>query len=96
MKLAVELEFSEEQVASALVWLQSLPTGIAARLRGKGKKLVEKPAVGAAETEATLSVAEEKQLLHELFGAWKSDVSGDEMNRIIDEARQTGHREVEL
>ena len=96
MKLAVELEFPEEQAALALEWLQSLPTGIAARLRGKGKKLAEKPAIGAAEAAVTLSVAEEQQLLHELFGAWKSDVSGDEMNRAIDEARQTGHREVEL
>ncbi|WP_035559444.1 hypothetical protein [Hymenobacter sp. IS2118] len=96
MKLAVELEFPEEQAALALEWLQSLPTGIAARLRGKGKKGTAKPAVGAAGADATLSVAEEQQLLHELFGAWKSDVSGDEMNRVIDEARQTGHREVEL
>ena len=96
MKLAVELEFPEEQAALALEWLQSLPTGIAARLRGKGKKGTVKSAIGAAGADATLSVAEEQQLLHELFGAWKSDVSGDEMNRAIEETRQTGHREVEL
>jgi len=96
MKLAVELEFPEEQAALALEWLQSLPTGIAARLRGKGKKLAENQPAGTAKVNASLSVAEEQQLLHELFGAWKSDVSGDEMNRTIDEARQTGHREVEL
>lgn len=96
MKLAVELEFPEEQAALALEWLQSLPTGIAARLRGKGKKLAKKPSTDTAEVGATLSAAEEQQLLHELFGAWKSEVSGDEMNRAIDDARQTGHREVEL
>lgn len=96
MKLAVELEFPEEQAALALEWLQSLPTGIAARLRGKGKKLAEKQTAGAPKADTTLSAAEEQQLLHELFGAWKSDVSGDEMNRAIDEAQQTGHREVEL
>ena len=96
MKLAVELEFSEEQAALALEWLQSLPAGIAARLRGKGKKLAKNQSIDSVKASATLSLAEEQQLLHELFGAWKSEVSGDEMNRAIDEARQTGHREVEL
>ena len=43
-----------------------------------------------------LTAAEEKQLLHELFGAWKSDVSGEEMVREIYDARQSDHRDVEL
>ena len=73
--------------------LQSLPPGLTARFsRPKPGQLTD-----FAEAEPKeLTAAEEKQLLHELFGAWKSDVSGEEMVREIYESRQSDHRDVEL
>ena len=93
MRVALELEFPEDKAALFVRLLQSLPPGLTAHfVRPKPS-----PSTDAAEPEATeLTAAEEKQLLHDLFGAWKSDVGGEEMVRQIYEARQTNHREVDV
>lgn len=93
MRVALELEFPDEKAALFVRLLQSLPPGLTARFsRPKPGQLTD-----LAETESTgLTSAEEKQLMHELFGAWKSDVSGEEMVREIYDARHSDHRDVEL
>lgn len=96
MKLAVELEFSDERAAEALQWLQSLPSGIAARLRGKGSKLAEESAATALESGEELSKAAQKALLYEVFGGWQSEAGGEEMVRQIYEDRRDEPREVNL
>lgn len=95
MKLAVELEFSDERAAQALQWLQSLPSGIAARLRGKGSRLAEESAA-ARESDEELSEAAQKALLYKVFGGWQSEAGGEEMVRQIYEDRRDEPREVNL
>lgn len=91
MRVAVELEFPDNQAAAAFQWLQSLPADFVAHFAGRQQReLAARPATGE------LSEAEQQRLLHELFGAWKDGVSGEEMVREIYEARDSGHREVEL
>ena len=93
MRVSLELEFPDEKAALFVRLLQSLPPGLTARFS------CPRPGQSTdfAEAESTeLTAAEEKQLLHELFGAWKSDVSGEEMVREIYDARQSDHRDVEL
>ncbi len=43
-----------------------------------------------------LSEAEQNRLLHEVFGSWKSDESGEEMVRRIYADRRDQPREVDL
>lgn len=74
-----------------LQWLQSLPDGLIAHFEGrKQTDLAAKPA------DAELSEAEQNRLLHELFGSWKSEESGEEMVRRIYADRQDQPREVDL
>jgi hypothetical protein len=90
MRVSFELEFPDDRAAAAFQWLQSLPEDMVAHFAGRYQRVAAKP---VAETP---SEAEQQRLLHELFGAWKDGVSGDEMVREIYEARDSGHREVEL
>ncbi len=91
MRIAVELEFPDSRAAAAFQWLQNLPADVVAHF-------VSRKQAGslAKPTAEEPSEAEQQQLLHELFGAWKDGVSGAEMVREIYEARDSGHREVEL
>ncbi|RZK31017.1 MAG: hypothetical protein EOO63_05240 [Hymenobacter sp.] len=91
MRVAVELEFPDDRAAAAFQWLQSLPADVVAYFAHRSPR--ELPSQPATEE---LSEAEQQRLLHELFGAWKDGVSGEEMVREIYEARDSGHREVEL
>lgn len=91
MRIALELEFPDAQAAS-FVQLLALP-GLTARFLQIDQQ-VESTTTQA--TDKKLSTAEEEALLHELFGAWKNGVSGEEMVREIYEARDSSHREVEL
>jgi hypothetical protein len=91
MKIDVQLEFPAEQAALALEWLQNLPNGLVARFQGRAQReLIATPA-----TEE-LSEAEQNQLLHEVFGSWKSAESGEEMVRRIYADRQDQPRAVDL
>jgi hypothetical protein len=91
MKLAVELEFPDEQAGAAIQWLQSLPANFVARFQGRQQR-------GPIATSATeeLSEAEQYRLLHEVFGSWKSGESGEEIVRRIYADRQDQPREVNL
>ena len=91
MKLAVELEFPDEQAGAAIQWLQSLPADFVARFQSREQR---EPI--ANTTTEVLSEAEQHRLLHEVFGSWKSEESGEEMVRRIYADRQDQPREVEL
>lgn len=89
MKLALELEFPDDQAANVLRLLQNTPNVTA--------RILTHPAVaGFSTTTAELSEAEQTRLLHEVFGSWQSEESGDELNRRLYADRQDQPREVEL
>ncbi|GAB2696977.1 hypothetical protein GCM10011495_29160 [Hymenobacter frigidus] len=94
MRVALELEFPDEQAAAALNWLQSIPSGLVAKFRGNQRLPGEATMPEAAEEGA--AEAEQNRLLHEVFGSWKSEESGEEMVRRIYADRQDQPREVEL
>ncbi len=94
MKFALELEVPEEQAAAALHWLKSIPNGLVAKFRGSQRLPGEVTMPEAAEED--LSEAEQNRLLHEVFGSWKSEESGEEMVRRIYADRQDQPREVDL
>ena len=96
MKLALELEVPEGQAAAALQWLQNIPAGLVAKFRGGQLLPGAAPLPGAAEADEELPEAEQHRLLHEVFGSWKSEESGDEMVRRIYADRQDLPREVNL
>jgi hypothetical protein len=89
MKLALELEFPDEQAANVLRLLQSMPD-VTARI------LTNSASVEAEGAAAELSATEQQRLVHELFGSWQSDENGEELARQIQEARHSRNREVEL
>ena len=93
MKIALELEFPDEQAAAFMQRLQSLP-GLTARFL----RLRPEVQVSAVVSEASgeLTEAEQKALLYKVFGSWQSDVSGDEMVRQIYADRRDEPREVNL
>ena len=93
MRITLELEFPDEKADLFVRLLQFLPPGLTAHF---SRPDLNQSADIAGPESAELTDAEEKQLLHELFGAWKSDVSGEEMVRQIYEARQSNHRAVDL
>ena len=93
MKIALELEFPDEQAAAFMQRLQSLP-GLTARfLRLQPDQQTEQP---ASELAGELTEAEQKALLYKVFGGWQSEVSGDEMVRQIYADRRDEPREVNL
>ena len=95
MKFALELEVPDEQAAAALHWLQSIPQGLVVKFRGK-QRLPSEVALPEAGGSEDLSEAEQNRLLHEVFGSWKSEESGEEMVRRIYADRQDQPREVDL
>ncbi|HEX8348858.1 MAG TPA: hypothetical protein VF598_02775 [Hymenobacter sp.] len=96
MKFALELEVPDEQAAAALQWLQSIPDGLVAKFRGKQNLPGEIALLERNEAGEELTEAEQNRLLHEVFGAWKSEESGEEMVRRIYADRQDQSREVDL
>lgn len=89
MKLALELEFPDEQAANVLRLLQNTPH-VTARI------LTHPAAAGFSAPAPDLSEAEQTRLLHEVFGSWQSEENGDELNRRLYADRQDQPREVEL
>lgn len=85
MELDVRLKFPTEKVEAVLEWLRSLPYG-AVELQPR-----------AAEAADAAKVAEREQRFYALFGAWKEEgETGDDFNRMLQEARHTEHRDIEL
>ena len=93
MKIALELEFPDEQAAAFMQRLQRVP-GLTARFL-RLRPEVQVSAV-VSESSGELTEAEQKALLYKVFGSWQSDVSGDEMVRQIYADRRDGPREVNL
>lgn len=89
MELDVKLKFPTEKAAAVLEWLRSLPYG-AAELQSRSEEVVSAP-----ET-TTMDLAERERLFYSLFGAWKVEESGEELNRMLQEARHTEQRDIEL
>jgi len=93
MKVALELEFPDEQAADAFRWLQNLPAGWAARWKQRKTK---KSAAINQKDQPELSEAEQHRLLDEFAGSWQSDEDGTELARQLREARYFRDRDVEL
>ena len=91
MRVAVELEFPDDRAAAAFQWLQSLPADVVAYFAHHSPR--ELPSEPATEE---LSEAEQQRLLHEVFGSWQSEESGEELVRSIYADRQDQPREVDL
>lgn len=88
MEIDVKLRFPTEKAAAILEWLSSLPCG-AAELRSR--------TAGNAANPSAADEAERERRFYALFGAWKSDgETGDDLNRLLQEARHTEHRDIEL
>lgn len=93
MELDVKLKFPTEKAAAVLEWLRSLPYG-AAELQSRPTNV---PADATAPVETAASdLAERERLFYSLFGAWKSEETGEELNRMLQEARHTEQRDIEL
>ena len=78
----------------ALRWLQSIPDGLVAKFRGNQRLPGEITMPEAVEED--ISEDEQNRLLHEVFGSWKAEESGEEMVRRIYADRQDQPREVNL
>lgn len=84
MKLALELEFPDDQAANVLRLLQNTPNVTA--------RVIPHPASGASFT----SEADLEKLFQQLAGSWQSDENGDELNRQLRAARHDEPRDIEL
>ncbi|UOQ74026.1 hypothetical protein [Hymenobacter cellulosilyticus] len=86
MKLALELEFPDDQAANVLRLLQNTPH-ITARI-------LTHPA--SVPTSVSKSETELEALFQQVAGSWQSDENGDELNIQLREARQDQPRDIEL
>ncbi|HEX8350858.1 MAG TPA: hypothetical protein VF598_12920 [Hymenobacter sp.] len=92
MELDVKLKFPTENAAAILAWLRSLPYGVA-ELRPHD---AEAGAVIGAVPAEPMDLAERERRLLALFGAWKSEQSGEELNQLLQQARYTEQRDIDL
>lgn len=92
--MKVALEFPDEKAAFVMELLNSLPY---MRARPIG---VDAPATPARTSSSEADAAEEaerEQRFYALFGAWKVEgETGDDFNRMLQEARHTEQRAIEL
>ncbi len=49
-----------------------------------------------ASPAAKLSLAERERRFFSLFGAWQSEETGDEINKMLQESRQSNRPDIEL
>ena len=92
MELEVKLKFPTEKAAAILEWLHSLPYG-AAELQSRTTDVQPAPTTLDAKSD---ELAERERMFYSLFGAWKSAETGEELNRMLQEARHTEQRDIEL
>ncbi|GAA3951903.1 hypothetical protein [Hymenobacter algoricola] len=88
MKLALELEFPDDQAANVLRLLQNTPNVTA--------RVIPHPASTVPGAVPVTSEAELEKLFQQLAGSWQSDENGDELNRWLREDRQDQPRDIEL
>ena len=92
MELEVKLKFPTEKAAAILEWLRSLPYG-AAELQSRNAEAQSAPTATEVKSD---ELAERERIFYSLFGAWKSEETGEELNRMLQEARHTDQRDIEL
>jgi hypothetical protein len=84
MRVALELEFPDEQAASVIQLLQAL-LGLTIRFLQVDQYRTQRT---LQAVDKKLTAAEEEALLHEVFGSWKLEESGEEMVQRIYADRQ--------
>ena len=92
MELEVKLKFPTEKAAAILEWLRSLPYG-AAELQSRNTEAQVAPTTVEFKSD---ELAERERIFYSLFGAWKSEETGEELNRMLQDARHTEQRDIEL
>ena len=92
MELEAKLKFPTDKAAAILEWLRSLPYG-AAELQSRHANAQSEPVALDSKPE---EAAERERVFYSLFGAWKSEETGEELNRMLQEARHTEQRDIEL
>lgn len=96
MKVALELEFPDEQAASVMRQLQELPDMTIRLLQTNALTHLQSSDSQYTNTRIHLSEQEQNDLLDKVFGSWQSDETGEELVRQIYEARQDKPRDVNL
>lgn len=93
--MKVALEFPDEKAAFVMELLNSLPY-MKAHAIELDTPAMPVPTSSSSEANAA-KAAEREQKFYALFGAWKEDgETGDDFNRMLQEARHTEHRDIEL
>ena len=92
MEIEVKLKFPTDKAAAILEWLRSLPYG-AAELQSRDANTQSEPVAVNSKLE---EAAERERVFYSLFGAWKSEETGEKLNRMLQEARHTEQRDIEL
>ena len=92
MELEVKLKFPTDKAAAILEWLRSLPYG-AAELQSRNAEAQSTPTATEVKSD---ELVERERIFYSLFGAWKSEETGEELNRMLQEARHSEQRDIEL
>ena len=100
MKIALELEFPDEQAALVMRQLQGMPE---MRVRFLTSNAIDqldistaRPLAGSVRITNYLSEKQQNELLDQVFGSGQADETGEELVRQIYEARQDNPRNVTL
>lgn len=96
MKIALELEFPDEQAASVMRQLQGLPEMTIRFLRLDAATRLSLNATQHSAGNSRLSEQQQNELLDQVFGSWQSDETGEELVRQIYQARQDKPRDITL
>lgn len=96
MKIALELEFPDEQAASVMRQLQGLPEMTIRFLRLDAATRLSLSATQYSAGNSRLSEQQQNELLDQVFGSWQSDETGEELVRQIYQARQDKPRDITL
>jgi hypothetical protein len=92
MRVALELEFPDEQAASVMRQLQSLPEMTIRFL----KTDAQVPAPNPISNKEPLSEQEQHALLDQVFGFWQQEEGEEDLLSQIYGSRRDAPREVEL
>ena len=96
MRVAIELEFPDEQAASVMRKLQDLPEMTIRFLKTDALMLRSPLAVQHFIGKAPLSEQEQSQLLDKVFGSWQQEEGEEDLMSQIYGSRRDAPREVNL
>ena len=91
MRVALELEFPDEQAASVMRQLQSLPEMTIRFLGPRNALTTQLPA-----RKSPLSEQEQNELLDKVFGSWQQEEGEEDLMTQIYGSRRDAPREVNL